>query len=249
MVKKKVGKGKKTEKKVQPKAVAAKRPAGVKKVEKKKTVQKSKTTKKPVKKEKKTQAKAAAAKKPVVSKKAETAKKVEKKKKEVKKAVPVKKPVEMKVKKKVKPIAEKEEKPKKLGEKDVIFTVGKRKRSVARARLKKGAGAVEINKRPLDYFSNEIAVMKIREPLMLAGDDVKRFDISVNVKGGGVMGQAEACRQAIARGLVQVLGSNIKQRFLAYDRSLLVYDPRRTEPHKPSRSSAGARRYKQKSKR
>jgi small subunit ribosomal protein S9 len=227
MVKKKVNKAKKTgkmvERKPPKKAVALKKAAVVKKPGEKKVIQKTTAAKKQVKAEK-------AEEKGIKQKTA-----------------PVKKPVE--IKDKSGHAVEKVEKPKKLGEKDVIFTVGKRKRAVARARIKKGAGAVEINKRPLVFFSNEIAVMKIREPLMLAGEDVKRFDISVNVKGGGIMSQAEACRQAVARGLVQIMGSNIKQRFLAYDRSLLVYDPRRTEPHKPSRSSKGARRYKQRSKR
>lgn len=132
---------------------------------------------------------------------------------------------------------------------EIIFTVGKRKRAVARACIKKGKGVVKINKKPIDLFSHEMAVMKIKEPLLLAGDKIKQLDISVNVKGGGIMGQAEACRQAIAKGIVNVYGDEMKRIFLDYDRSLLVYDPRRTEPHKPSRSSKGARRYKQRSKR
>jgi small subunit ribosomal protein S9 len=69
------------------------------------------------------------------------------------------------------------------------------------------------------------------------------------VKGGGTTGQVDAARQAIARGLVELLGGDLKQRYMAYDRNLLVFDPRRTEPHKPPRSSQGPRRYKQRSKR
>jgi len=69
------------------------------------------------------------------------------------------------------------------------------------------------------------------------------------VKGGGVFGQTEAARQAIAKGLVEIFGSELRQKFLEYDRNLLVFDPRRTEPHKPPRSSQGPRRYKQRSKR
>lgn len=166
----------------------------------------------------------------------------------LKKPAPEKRRLEVK-EEELKAAVKKEEKPRKLGDKDIVFSVGKRKRSVARSSLRKGSGVVKINNKPLDLFSGKMAVMKIKEPLMLAGEEVKQFDISVNVKGGGVMGQADACRQAIAKGLVQVLGSRLKERFLGYDRSLLVYDPRRTEPHKPSRSSAGSRRHKQRSKR
>ena len=63
------------------------------------------------------------------------------------------------------------------------------------------------------------------------------------------MGQANAARQAIAKGLAQIMGDDVKKKFLEYDRNLLVYDSRRTEPHKPPHSSWGARRYKQRSKR
>ena len=62
--------------------------------------------------------------------------------------------------------------------------------------------------------------------------------------------QADATRQAIAKGLVEYFDNkNLKDKYLEYDRNLLVYDSRRTEPHKPSRSSQGARRHKQRSKR
>ncbi|MCK5548548.1 MAG: 30S ribosomal protein S9, partial [Thermoplasmata archaeon] len=81
------------------------------------------------------------------------------------------------------------------------------------------------------------------------GDAWKKYNIKVKTKGGGIIGQAQAARQAISRGLVQVLGEDVKKVFLGYDRKMLVYDPRRTEPHKPPRSSQGPRRYKQKSKR
>jgi small subunit ribosomal protein S9 len=90
----------------------------------------------------------------------------------------------------------------------------------------------------------------VAEPLVLAGDLARKVDIKVKVKGGGITGQAEAVRQAIAKGLVGFFESKeLKEKFLSYDRSLLVYDPRRTEPHKPSRSKKGARRHKQRAKR
>jgi small subunit ribosomal protein S9 len=134
-------------------------------------------------------------------------------------------------------------------DKGVIFTTGKRKRAVARARIKPGKGIVKINSTPLEQITNEIARLKMQEPLLIIGDASKSYDINVNVRGGGIMGQADAARQAISRGFVKIMGQEVKQKFLSYDKYLLVYDPRRTEPHKPPHSSWGARRYKQRSKR
>ena len=143
-----------------------------------------------------------------------------------------------------------EKKAGKAGKKNNVlaFTTGKRKRAIARAWFKKGQGPVRINFVPLELFKNEIARMTISEPLVLAGDAWKGLEINVNVKGGGVMGQAEAARQAIAKGLAEK-NPDLRQRFMEYDRNLLISDPRRTEPHKPPRSSQGPRRAKQKSKR
>jgi small subunit ribosomal protein S9 len=132
----------------------------------------------------------------------------------------------------------------------VVFTTGKRKRAVARARLTPGKGQIVINSTPLSLWANETLRMWVSEPLTLAGELAGQVDIRINSKGGGVTGQAEAIRTAIARALVAFSQSEeLKARYLAYDRSLLVYDPRRTEPHKPSRSKKGARRHKQRSKR
>ncbi len=129
----------------------------------------------------------------------------------------------------------------------IIYTVGKRKRAVARAVFRPGQGRITINTIPLELVGNEIVRLRIQEPLLIAGQP-KDWDIAVNVKGGGIMGQADAVRLAIAKGIVELL-PHTKQAFLAYDRSLLVADPRRTEPHKPPHSSWGPRRYKQRSKR
>ncbi|HDD46556.1 MAG TPA: 30S ribosomal protein S9 [Candidatus Aenigmarchaeota archaeon] len=136
----------------------------------------------------------------------------------------------------------------KAEKKSLVFTVGKRKRAVARTVIKPGKGAVYINNVPLNIFGNETVRLLIQEPLLLSGDLWKGYDFYVNVKGGGVMGQAEAIRQSIARGLVE-FNPNLRKTFMGYDRNLLIYDSRRTEPHKPPRSSQGPRRYKQRSKR
>lgn len=141
--------------------------------------------------------------------------------------------------------AEKQKKEKKK----IVLATGKRKRAVATARFKEGKGRVKINSIPLDNMSSGMLRLRVQEPLIIAGDGWKKFDISINVKGGGPAGQADAARQAIAKGLAELLGEETKKKYAAYDRSLLIYDPRRTEVHKPPRSSQGARRYKQRSKR
>lgn len=132
----------------------------------------------------------------------------------------------------------------------VINTVGKRKTAIARATLTDGKGKITINGAPLKFYAPEIARLKIEEAIILSAPLAQKIDIAVEVVGGGVFGQADAARQAIARGLVQFSESTeLKQKYLAYDRNLLIYDSRRTEVRKPSRSSQGARRTRQLSKR
>ncbi|MBD3155190.1 MAG: 30S ribosomal protein S9 [Candidatus Aenigmarchaeota archaeon] len=132
----------------------------------------------------------------------------------------------------------------------ITLTTGKRKTSVARARVKKGSGEIKINGIPLDLYQPEYVRMKMREALILAGDKPKRIDIKVNVQGGGISSQADAVAQSIAKGMVEFFkDEKLKKLYLDYDRNLLVYDDRRCEPHKPSRSRKGARRHKQRSKR
>ena len=132
----------------------------------------------------------------------------------------------------------------------MVLTTGKRRTAVARARVKAGLGQVMINDVPIDLWQPEYARVKIREPLLLADELTQKVDIKVSARHGGVVSQADAIRQAIAKGLVEFFkDEKLKKIYLDYDRSLLVYDPRRTEPHKPSRSRKGARRHKQWSKR
>lgn len=130
----------------------------------------------------------------------------------------------------------------------IIHAIGKRKRAIARATLREGSGKIKINDIPLELYRPRYAKLRIEEPLILAKDVVKNVDIDVNVKGGGIFGQVDAIRVAICNALVK-FNKNLRKLFLSFDRSLLVSDPRRTEPHKPSRSSAGPRRKKQQSKR
>lgn len=132
--------------------------------------------------------------------------------------------------------------------KEKVQETGKRKRAVARAFAKKGTGKIFINKKPLEIIEPETIRLMIKEPLIIGEDAASKLDISVNVNGGGIFGQASAARQAIAKALVNY-DKSLKEKFLNYDRSLLIADSRRTEPHKPSRSRAGPRRHKQRSKR
>ena len=128
----------------------------------------------------------------------------------------------------------------------VIQTSGKRKKAIARATIKPGKGLVRVNKRPVQILSPELARQKILEPIVMAGDKIKRLDIEVNVQGGGIMGQADATRTAIARGIVAYLESKeLESLYKERDRTLLASDPRRKMPKKPM--GRGARKKRQKS--
>ncbi|MFH1672001.1 MAG: 30S ribosomal protein S9 [Pseudomonadota bacterium] len=88
--------------------------------------------------------------------------------------------------------------------KEVYCATGRRKTSVARTRLMPGSGDITINSRPIDeYFTLESAKMLVRQPFDLTGTR-DRFDVSINVSGGGVSGQAGAIRHGIARALLLV---------------------------------------------
>ena len=135
-------------------------------------------------------------------------------------------------------------------ENKAVTATGKRKNAAARATITEGKGVVRINKRLLSLYQPEIARMKIEEPIVLSSPISQKYDIDVEVRGGGVFGQADAARQAIARAIVKFSkNKELKQKFVAYDRNLLIYDTRRAETRKPSRSSQGARRTRQLSKR
>ena len=117
-----------------------------------------------------------------------------------------------------------------------IQTSGKRKTAIARAILKQGNGLVTINSTPVDFIEPKMSRLKLREPLILAGDFANKVDIDVKVIGGGITSRAEASRLAIAKALIDFTKSDkLKEVFLNYDRNLLVADVRRKEPAKPNR--------------
>lgn len=127
----------------------------------------------------------------------------------------------------------------------VIIATGKRKSAIARASLMQGTGKVFINNTSLDAYQPAIARLKISEPLLLAGANAQKVDIRISVKGGGIMGQTQAARLAIAKALVEKY-DKLKSVFLDYDRQLLVADIRRKEVRKPN-TQGSARSKRQKS--
>jgi len=127
-----------------------------------------------------------------------------------------------------------------------VNTSGKRKTAIAKATITSGKGRIRVNHRPIELVEPEIARLKMMEPLVLAREKADKVDIKVDVVGGGYMGQADAVRTAIARGLVLYFSDEeLKQMYIHYDRSLLVNDPRRHFPKTPL--GRGARKRRQKS--
>ena len=131
-----------------------------------------------------------------------------------------------------------------------VQVFGKKKTSIAVATCKEGKGLLKVNGQPLSEIQPEILRTKCLEPVMVIGKELfKEVDIRIRVKGGGYTSQIYAIRQAIAKALVayyqkyvdEETKAQIKQRFLDYDRSLLVADPRRCEPKKFGGRGARAR--------
>ena len=122
--------------------------------------------------------------------------------------------------------------------------VGRRKKSIARVRLVPGEGKIVINNRDLEtYFGLETLKMTVRQPLNLT-ETASRFDVLVNVYGGGTTGQAGAIRHGIARAMLQ---NGEEMRPLLKKAGLLTRDPRMKERKKYG--LRGARRSPQFSKR
>ena len=127
-----------------------------------------------------------------------------------------------------------------------IVVSGKKKTAIARAYIKEGNGRITINKMNYQQL-NFLRKLMIEEPIMLAKDTLGdfKFDIAVNVKGGGNESQIEASRLAIAKALVQFTRSDaLRKSFLDYDRNMLIADTRRKEQRKPSSGKARKKRQK-----
>ena len=133
---------------------------------------------------------------------------------------------------------------------EMVQTYGRKKNAVAVALVKKGQGLVRVNGMLLEHVQPEALRTKLFEPFMLLNKSTtSSLDIRVRVRGGGYTGQVYAIRQAIAKGIVafnqkyvdEATKTEIANSFFAYDRTLLVADPRRREPKKFGGRSARAR--------
>ena len=121
---------------------------------------------------------------------------------------------------------------------EVIHKIGRRKTAVARIYLKEGSGVITVNKRNLtDYFNTPTLQYKVKQPFALLGIE-DTYDVKVNVYGGGITGQAEAVRLAIARALCEL---NAENRAVLKPEGLLTRDPRMVERKKFGQKKARKR--------
>ena len=118
---------------------------------------------------------------------------------------------------------------------EVVNTLGRRKSAVARIYVSEGKGNVTINKRDLkEYFPTEILQFVALQPLLLM-EVREKYDIKVNLDGGGFKGQAEALRLAIARALLDI---DPECRGKLKSAGFLTRDPREVERKKPGQPKA-----------
>ena len=118
---------------------------------------------------------------------------------------------------------------------EVVHTIGRRKKAVARVYLSDGKGAITVNGRDVkDYFSTATLQFKLEQAQALAGVE-GQYDLKVNVEGGGITGQAEAIRLGISRALIQL---NPDHRLVLKPEGLLTRDPRMVERKKPGQKKA-----------
>ncbi|MDD6890032.1 MAG: 30S ribosomal protein S9 [Bacteroidales bacterium] len=121
---------------------------------------------------------------------------------------------------------------------ETVNSVGRRKAAIARVILSEGNGVITINKRPIEvYFPSSILQYIVRQPLTLL-DVAEKYDIKVNLDGGGYKGQAEALRLAIARALVKI---NPEDKSALRKEGFMTRDPRSVERKKPGQPKARKR--------
>ena len=123
---------------------------------------------------------------------------------------------------------------------EVVNTVGRRKAAVARVFVKPGKGEITINRKSLEvYFPLDILQFQVKQPL-LATNTAENYDITINLDGGGIKGQAEAARLGIARALCEI---DAEFRPVLKKNGFLTRDPRPVSPeHVVSSSSASVNR-------
>jgi small subunit ribosomal protein S9 len=121
---------------------------------------------------------------------------------------------------------------------ETVNAVGRRKAAVARVILTEGTGAITINKRAIEvYFPSSILQYIVRQPLNTL-EVAEKYDIRVNLDGGGYKGQAEALRLAIARALVKI---NPEDKAALRKEGFMTRDPRSVERKKPGQPKARKR--------
>ncbi|WP_274474135.1 30S ribosomal protein S9 [Mangrovimonas aestuarii] len=112
---------------------------------------------------------------------------------------------------------------------EVIHKIGRRKTAVARVYVAQGSGNITVNKKELNtYFPTATLQYKVNQPLAMTNNE-ENFDITVNVYGGGITGQAEAVRLAISRAMCELDAEN---RSILKPEGLLTRDPRMVERKK-----------------
>ncbi len=121
---------------------------------------------------------------------------------------------------------------------EIINAIGRRKSAVARVYLTEGSGKITINKKDLtEYFPSAILQYVVKQPLELL-EVAEKYDIKVNLDGGGYTGQSQALRLAIARALVKV---NEEDKQSLRSQGFLTRDSRVVERKKPGRPKARRR--------
>ena len=121
---------------------------------------------------------------------------------------------------------------------DVINSIGRRKAAVARVFMSEGSGKIVINKRELEnYFPSSILQFIVKQPLNKL-NVTEKYDIKINLQGGGYKGQSEAARLAIARALVKI---NPEDKPALRSEGFMTRDPRVVERKKPGQPKARKR--------
>jgi small subunit ribosomal protein S9 len=118
---------------------------------------------------------------------------------------------------------------------EVVNSLGRRKTAVARVYLEDGKGKITVNKRDYkEFFTTATLHYVVEQPLQLT-DSLGKYDIKVNLSGGGINGQAEALRLAISRALIKI---DPEYRSVLKEKGLLRRDPRMVERKKPGQPKA-----------
>lgn len=117
----------------------------------------------------------------------------------------------------------------------IVHKIGRRKTSVARVYVRPGSGVITINKKDSkEYFGTDVLVYKVNQPFLLT-ETVGQYDVTVNVFGGGITGQAEAIRLGVSRAMCEI---NEENRLLLKPHGLLTRDARMVERKKPGQKKA-----------